>query len=172
MRIVVLAILLAALGLPGGSQARQEAPAEVKPAAEPEKKPDAFRYFFGKKKEEKEKKAVKATAAETKHGEAPASAADPLAPATPAPATLPAATAPESAPASTVSAQPQAAARSSSMDAFQYFFGRGSQPVHPESKEPEPEKKPVDAFELFFGKNGRAGGTSEPAEETRRPPAE
>ena len=57
MRHLLFSLVLAALAWPASSLAQQaaEPPAEVKPA-EPEKKPDAFRYFFGKKEEEQEKR--------------------------------------------------------------------------------------------------------------------
>ena len=65
------------------------------------------------------------------------------------------------------------AAPTAKVDAFQYFFGRSSQPAPKAMKEKEEpaERKPVDAFEYFFGKDGMAGDASAPAEDSSEPPS-
>ena len=160
-------------------------PAETQPAKEPEKKPDAFQYFFGKKRDE-QKKAPEAKAPEAKAPVAPAQPAPvparapeaapekpmpkaepaPAAPAPPAPAPV----APEPAPALEVRPEPPAVAQPQvappvlapapapeepKVDAFEYFFGHAAQPL-PEPRRPEGAKVPLTAFDYFFGKHGRA----------------
>lgn len=136
-------------------------------AQEPEKKPDAFEYFFGKKREEKKE----APARE----EAPAPAEKPAEPepkAAPEPAPAPAAPAKPAAPAAAVKPKadepkpeaPKVAApkpEEPKGDAFRYFFGRTTQPAEVKTEEKTSGKEPVDAFEYFFGKDGKAGADEE-----------
>jgi hypothetical protein len=135
-------------------------PAEAQPAQEPEKKPDAFQYFFGKKRDE-QKKAPEAKAPEAKAPEVKAPAAAPAEPAPAAPAKAPevvpekatppakpapaapapqapAPVAPEPAPALEVRPEPPAVAQP-----------QVAPPVLAPS--PAPEEPKVDAFEYFFG---------------------
>jgi hypothetical protein len=160
-RRFLLLALAALLGPAAALTQEAQPPAETKPA-EPAKKPDAFKYFFGQKdkkdpkdsKDEKDRKAEAPEPAPAKAPEAPA----PIAAPAPAPPPTP---------------QPEMPKPAPRVDAFQYFFGRGA--VAPaagnEAKKPETgDKKPVDAFEFFFGKNGRAGGAGEPAQEPAKPP--
>lgn len=157
-----LLFALAALVLTPAVAPAQEAqpPAETKPA-EPAKKPDAFKYFFG----QKDKRDPKAEAEATEPAPAKAPEKAPEAPApmtTAAPATV-AAPAP----------QPETPKPAPRVDAFQYFFGRSAAApaAGNEAKKPETgDKKPVDAFDFFFGKNGRAGAAGEPAQEPAKPP--
>jgi hypothetical protein len=161
--LVSTIFLLAATALGQEDQTQPaRTPAEAQPP-QPEKKPDAFQYFFGRKEKKEKQEPEKAKAAE-----APAEPAAPVEPAPteqpgePAAATapIPVAPAPEAAPAKT-QAEPQ-------VDAFQYFFGRGSQPVPTEdSRKDPPERKPVDVFDYFFGKDGKADS---PEEKPKSPP--
>jgi len=160
-------------------------PAEAQPAQEPEKKPDAFQYFFGKKRDEKKKapEAQKAAPEAPKPAPAPKvpeaqkpapkalEAAPEAAPVTAAPTPpAPAPAAPEPAPALEVRPEPPAVAQPQvappvlapapapeepKVDAFQYFFGHATEPL-PEPRRPEGAKVPLTAFDYFFGKHGRA----------------
>jgi hypothetical protein len=164
-RRFLLFVLAALLLLPAVAPAQQaQPPAETKPA----KKPDAFKYFFGKKdkkdsKDEKDKK--EEAEAPAPAPEAPAKAPAPMTAPTPTPAAQPAAP-PET---------PKPAPPAPRVDAFQYFFGRSAAaPAAGDAakKSETGDKKPVDAFDFFFGKNGRAGAAGEPAEKPEKPEPE
>lgn len=182
----LLPLALASLLLPTAGWAQDSQPqpstdtkpAEAQPAKEPEKKPDAFQYFFGKKRDEKKKApeaqkapeapkpapaAPKAPVAKAPEVKAPAAVEAP-APAAPAPAAPEPAPALEVRPEPPVVAQPQVAPpvlapapapEEPKVDAFKYFFGHATEPL-PEAKKEEGPKRPVTAFEYFFGKNGKA----------------
>ncbi|MBW8875164.1 MAG: hypothetical protein JF614_09385 [Acidobacteria bacterium] len=163
----LLSFALASLLLPAAVLAQEPAqPQEPRPAEQPAKKPDAFKYFFGKK-DEKDSKDTKDTkdSRDKKDAGAKTEAAPAQAPASvkspePAPAAAPA---PASEP------QPAPAKPAPRVDAFQYFFGKSSQP-RPEAKKEEPgEKKPLDAFDYLFGKKSKESA-AEPAKESARPP--
>jgi hypothetical protein len=167
----LLPLALASLLLPAAGWAQESQPqpstdakpAEAQPAQEPEKKPDAFQYFFGKKRDEKKNapEAQKAAPApRAPEAKAPAVPAAP-APAAPEPAPAPAL---EVRPEPPAVAQPQVAPpvlapapapEEPKVDAFQYFFGHATEPL-PEPKRVEGAKVPLTAFEYFFGKNGKA----------------
>ncbi|MFY9826822.1 MAG: hypothetical protein WAM82_36040 [Thermoanaerobaculia bacterium] len=173
-----LPFALAALLVPAALSAQEPAqPQEPKPAtqeAQPPAKtpPDAFHYFFGKKDKDKkdgkdakdEKKKESVAKAEK---EAPAKKAEPAAaiePAVPAPAV------PEPQPQPQPEAE-KAARPAPRVDAFQYFFGKSSQPA-PKSgtKKAEPaEKKPVDAFDYLFGKKSKEAAPAEPKDSAKPP---
>jgi hypothetical protein len=178
----LLPLALASLLLPAAGWAQESQPqpstdsrpAEAQPAQEPEKKPDAFQYFFGKKREEKKAPEAQKAPEAPKPVPAPTS---PKAPEAKAPATpvveaspAPAPAAPEPAPALEVRPEPPAVAQprvappvlapapapeEPKVDAFQYFFGHATEPL-PEPKRPQGAKVPLTAFDYFFGKNGRA----------------
>jgi hypothetical protein len=175
----ILLFASASLLLAGAVQAQDQQPstdskpAEAQPAKEPEKKPDAFQYFFGKKRDE-QKKAPEAQkpAPEAPQVKAPEVAPEepkPKPPAEPAPvAPAPAAVEAPAPAALEVRPEPPAVAapilapapeppkaEEPKADAFQYFFGHASQPL-PEVRKEEGPRKPVTAFEYFFGKNGKA----------------
>lgn len=219
--LLVLAATLAPASL--CAQEGDEPPAttqeEAKPAPEPEKKPDAFQYFFGRKeKKEAEQPREDAEAAapaespEVVPAPAPAAVEIPVAPVPPADSPNPAPKAPfaemrferqvpevaepaaETVPVEVPAGRPasflemrfesqpvpeagnsetptDSAKVEPKVDAFQYFFGRSTQPApQPRSKKKEAERKPVDAFEYFFGKDGKAGDAGESEEASSKPP--
>jgi hypothetical protein len=182
---LLLPFALSALLLPSTLPAQESQPstdskpAEAQPAPAPEKKPDAFQYFFGKKRDEK--KAPEAQKVPEARKPAPVQKAPEAKPAAPAPQKAPdavpepvvepavpaPATASEVRPDPAMVAQPQLAEPAKpeepKADAFHYFFGQGSQPA-PEAKKEETTapRKPVDAFDYFFGKDGKADEVEEP----------
>lgn len=159
----LLPLALASLLLPaaGWAQDAQQPPstdskpAEAQPSKEPEKKPDAFQYFFGKKRDEKKKapeaqkapeapktapaapKAPEAKAPEVKAPEMPAEQPAPAPPVVEAPP-APAPAAPEPAPALEVRPEPPTVAQPQT-----------APPVL--APAPAPEEPKVDAFKYFFG---------------------
>jgi hypothetical protein len=191
----LLPFAIAALLLPATVLAQEvqesKPPAEAQPAPAPEKKPDAFQYFFGKKRDAKKAPEVqKASEAKKPAPAAKAPEAKPIvpvaeapkpvvAPSVPAPAPVPVApaAASEVRPEPAMVAQPQLAAPAApapqaapeppkaeepKADAFHYFFGQASQPA-PEAKQEEAApQKPVNAFDYFFGKDGKADEVEEP----------
>jgi hypothetical protein len=190
----LLPLALSALLIPAVSarESQETKAAEPQPAqqqAEPEKKPDAFKYFFGKEREQrKEPEAQKAPETPKAAPEAPAAKAPESAPAVPVEPTPvaapepeevrpepPAVAQPETATPAPVAPALQPAPKAESTpkveeppkpeepkaDAFQYFFGHAAQPL-PEPRKAEPGK-PVSAFDYFFGKDGKADQPEEPA---------
>jgi len=178
----LLPLALSALLIPALSAQESQ---EAKPAqqqAEPEKKPDAFKYFFGKEREQK--KETEAPKAPEGPKAAPVEKAPEPAPTKPAPVV-----APEPAPVAAPSevrpepptvAQPELAKpvpapqpapraepprkveETPKADAFKYFFGRAAQPL-PEPQKEKAADKPLSAFDYFFGKDGKADQPEEPA---------
>lgn len=120
---------------------------EPQPATEPEKKPDAFQYFFGPKEKEAPAPAVPPI---EEQPASPAAAPEPVAEPVEAPKAEPAPQVPQAA----VPEAPRAPeAPQAKPDAFQYFFG---QSAATEERKPEegPAAEPVkkgSAFEYFFG---------------------
>ena len=179
--LALVSLLLPAAGWAQESQpppSTDARPAEAQPVKEPEKKPDAFQYFFGKKRDEKKKAPEAQKPAPEAQKPAPkapeARAPAPKAPEAKVPeAKVPEAKAPAAAepvPALEVRPEPPAVAQPQvappvlapapapeepKVDAFEYFFGHAAQPL-PEPRRPEGAKVPLTAFDYFFGKNGRA----------------
>ncbi len=175
----LLPLALASLLLPAAGWAQESQPpstetkpAEAQPAPEPEKKPDAFQYFFGKKREEKNGTKKAPEAQKVPEAPKPTPAAPKAAPEKPAPPAVeapPVHAAPAPAPASEVRPEPPTVAapevappavlapapEEPQVSAFQYFFGHATEPL-PEIKKEEAPKTPATAFEYFFGKNGKA----------------
>jgi hypothetical protein len=177
----ILLFASASLLLAGAVQAQDQQPstdskpAEAQPAKEPEKKPDAFQYFFGKKRDE-QKKAPEAKAPEAKAPEVKAPAAAPAEPAPAAPAkapevvpekpTPPAEPEPKAAPVTAAPAPPAveapAAPPAPAPAAPEPAPALEIRPEPPAVAQPQvappvlalapiPEEPKVDAFEYFFG---------------------
>lgn len=156
--ILVATAVLASFSGPACGVAEPPPPSqeEAEPQAEPEKKPDAFQYFFGRKEAKEKKGPEEGQAAEAPAEPAPEAAARPaeipkMEAATPE--TPPPEVRPEPTP------QPDTTPKEPQVDAFEYFFGRTR--AEPESTKDSAARQPVDAFEYFFGKNGRAGSIEE-----------
>jgi hypothetical protein len=134
-------------------------PAEAQPAKEPEKKPDAFQYFFGKKRDEKKKAPEAQKAPEAKAPAAPAKPAPEavsgkiMAPVAPAPEAAPvtapapkAIEAPAAAPAPPSEVGPEPPTVASPQVAPPPVLAPAPAPEAPRAEEPK-----VDAFQYFFG---------------------
>lgn len=145
--VAAVALFLTAAAL-AQEPAQTPEPKPATPEAQPAKKPDAFKYFFGRRdekdnKDAKDSKDKKDAGARTEA--APVKAAEPAAVKEAPPAQAPA---PAPVP------EPAVAKPAPRVDAFQYFFGKSAQPVPAAgTKKDEPgEKKPLDAFDYLFGK--------------------
>lgn len=179
----LLPFVLSALLVPAAMSAQesQEAP-QVQQQKEPVKKPDAFKYFFGKEREQKKAPEVSKAAPEAPAVKAPETAPAESAPVVaPEPAPAPSEVRPEPptvaqpelarptpAPQPAPKAEPPRKAEEtpkaeeSRADAFKYFFGHAAQPLPKKAEKAKPGK-PISAFDYFFGKDGKADQPEEPA---------
>jgi hypothetical protein len=200
----LLPLALSALLLPAVLPAQEaqgpKPAAEAQPAQPPpEKKPDAFQYFFGKKRDERAPQPEVKKPLEPRKPGLPAKAPDkepvvkpaakavevkpveaapvkaPEAPArTVAAPAIPAPPAPASPPAVAPSpepakAEPAAKEEGPKVDAFQYFFGQGAQPA-PKAAKPQEDAAPRAPVNAFDYFFGKDGKADE-AEPASPPPS-